>query len=491
MVVNFSVEAQGLEEQLLALIVSEEETHLESQKSHVTARIIDCESKLIDLEDKILCLLSNGTGDLLDDFKLVHALQESKITTIEVVSKLKYTQEMEKKINISREAYRSVAKRASIIYLLIKSLSSIDPMYQNSLESYMSMFKANIKHSGEDINTNTSMSINDRVKLITNYHTKIMYQQISIGLFQKDKIFFSLQLCFRIMQDQGKLSKSEIHFFCHCKVPAIINLSNRNEKMSLPHIDWMDSHLWENLKELDKIIDRFLIEFCKTENDWKMWYFSENPEKTPLPGSWEKKLSAMKKLCLIRALRPDRIISATHNFISQNLSSTFASPPIFNLLDSYRNSSAKTPLIFILSPGVDPIYQVEKLSELCSRQLFQVALGQGQASLATATIKNALAQGSWILLTNCHLMSNWMSKLEKLFIDYCERGDVHENFRLWLSSNPTSNFPLSILQNGIKMTLESPVGLVGTNNLFCIYFIYYTKANINEPLFLNNISAQN
>ena len=63
-------------------------------------------------------------------------------------------------------------------------------------------------------------------------------------------------------------------------------------------------------------------------------------------------------------------------------------------------------------------------------------------------------------------MLSWMPTLEKMIESFVE-GSSNPNFRLWLSSSPNPDFPISILQRGIKMTTEPPKGL--RSNMLTLY----------------------
>jgi len=50
-------------------------------------------------------------------------------------------------INETREAYRVVATRGSVIYFVIANLALVDPMYQYSLQFYKDLFNIRLKKS--------------------------------------------------------------------------------------------------------------------------------------------------------------------------------------------------------------------------------------------------------------------------------------------------------------------------------------------------------
>ena len=52
-----------------------------------------------------------------------------------------------------------------------------------------------------------------------------------------------------------------------------------------------------------------------------------------------------------------------------------------------------------------------------------------------------------------------MPNLEKIVMSFYEDYVGSENFRLFLTSMPAEYFPVPVLQNGSKLTLEPPRGL--------------------------------
>lgn len=52
-----------------------------------------------------------------------------------------------------------------------------------------------------------------------------------------------------------------------------------------------------------------------------------------------------------------------------------------------------------------------------------------------------------------------MLSLEVIVANMSSDPSIHTDFRLFLSSMPTPKFPVSVLQNSVKVTNEPPKGL--------------------------------
>jgi len=80
-------------------------------------------------------------------------------------------------------------------------------------------------------------------------------------------------------------------------------------------------------------------------------------------------------------------------------------------------------------------------------KLMQLSLGQGQGKKADKMIKDALVNGEWVMLQNCHLCQSWMEDLEKWVLSFGDMDEeqIHKDFRLFLTSMPAPFFPVSVL----------------------------------------------
>jgi dynein heavy chain len=86
--------------------------------------------------------------------------------------------------------------------------------------------------------------------------------------------------------------------------------------------------------------------------------------------------------------------------------------------DATRENQMNTPIFFILSPGADPVKDVEKIGkkmrfEYNLNNFFNIPLGQGQDIVADAKLEAGFKEGYWVMLQNIHLMPSWLDKLDK------------------------------------------------------------------------------
>ena len=112
----------------------------------------------------------------------------------------------------------------------------------------------------------------------------------------------------------------------------------------------------------------------------------------------------------MRALRPDGICykaicgtEAWREYVS-NRTVPFS--------ESFEGAGPITPIFFVLSPGMDPLKDVESLGKklgytAISKNFHNISLGQGQEEIAEAAMELASKEGHWVCLQNIHLVKLW------------------------------------------------------------------------------------
>ncbi|XP_054702769.1 dynein axonemal heavy chain 9 isoform X1 [Grus americana] len=450
--INFTVTRDGLEDQLLAAVVNMERPDLEELKSDLTKQQNGFKITLKTLEDNLLSRLSSASGNFLGDTALVENLEITKQTAAEIEEKVQESKVTETKINEAREHYRPAAARASLLYFTMNNLHAIHPMYQFSLKAFSIVFQKAIERAPPDENLAVRV-----LKLIDSI-TFSVFQYTTRGLFECDKLTYTAQVTFQILLMSKEINTVELDFLL--RYPA-------QTRVTSP-VEFLSDHSWGGIKALSSMeefrnLDRDIEGSAKR---WKKFIESQCPEKEKFPQEWKNK-SALQRLCIMRAIRPDRMTYAVRDFVEENLGSKYVVGRSLDFATTFEESGPATPMFFILSPGVDPLKDVEKQGKKLgytfnNRNLHNVSLGQGQEVVAEQALDLAAKEGHWVILQNIHLVAKWLSSLEKKLEQHSEGS--HRDFRVFISAEPAPSpdshiIPQGILENSIKITNEAPTGM--------------------------------
>uniref|UniRef100_A0A8D3C858 Dynein, axonemal, heavy chain 6 n=1 Tax=Scophthalmus maximus TaxID=52904 RepID=A0A8D3C858_SCOMX len=264
-----------------------------------------------------------------------------------------------------------------------------------------------------------SSVLEERLQILLDQILLNSYINVSRGLFEQHKLIYSFMLCVEVMRERGEISEEEWQNF--------LRGSASLKKVHKVHADKL-------------LMIKCLSEITRTHIHIKLvtpsFYhlFCDSLYRTALPSPFLQ------------------VVFAATEFVIVSLGKQFVENPPVDLANLYNDMSPSTPLLFILSTGSDPMGAFQRFAK--ERGFESISLGQGQGPIAEKMILKALETGNWVFLQNCHLAVSWLLAMEELIKTFTE-----PDFRLFLSSMPAKVFPVTVLQNSVKVTNEPPKGL--------------------------------
>jgi len=455
-VINFTVTFDGLEEQLLSETVAKEIPEVLQKRTELMLQMADDKKTLTQLEETILRLLSESTGNILDDEILIKTLGESKETSTAVNIRVAEAEVTAVEIEAACKQYTHVASSGSILYFVISDLANINPMYQFSLFYFVRLFNKCIDMAQK------SDDIDVRLQYLIYSIMSNIFINVCRGLFEDNKLTFSFMICTSFQRHFHEINSNEWSLLL--RGIGTLDMSKRPPN---PDQDFFSDKMWDIVYGIQMNAVEHCDDICEhiTNNldAWKEWAAQDEPHKSELPLNYDEinELHYFHQMLLVKALCGEKVVFAIQEHTKRSLGDSFIIFPSAQMSEVFADTTRSTPVVFVLSTGADPTSMLLRFADDMgmSETLGVISLGQGQGPKATKMVEEACKKGSWVLLQNCHLAKSWMPNLEKICEGFEESTMIHKDFRLFLTSMPAVYFPVPVLQNGVKLTIEPPKGL--------------------------------
>nr|CAH8868556.1 unnamed protein product [Trichobilharzia regenti] len=347
-------------------------------------------------------------------------------------------------------------------------MSLVNCMYQTSLRQFLALFDQSLARSEK------SPVTSKRITNVIDYMTYDVWRYVIRGLYEVDKSTFSLLLALKIDMQAGRVRHEEFQYFIKGGASLDMNTVKPKPFKWITDMTWLNLVALSNLNQFASILDQVV----NNERGWRQWIEKSSPELETLPDGYQSRADTLRRLLLIRAWCPDRIMNQANIYVGDTLGKKFAEGFVLDLDGVYQESTPLWPMVGLLSTGSDPTPQIELLAKKYRVDCKTISMGQGQEIHARRLVNNLLQSGGWIMLQNCHLS---LSYVGELLNQITEMDHIHPEFRIWVTTEVHPQFPISFLQTSIKFTNEPPQGIrAGLKRTYATFNQDYIDIN-NQP----------
>ncbi|KAJ3554185.1 hypothetical protein NM688_g3240 [Phlebia brevispora] len=467
--VNFTMTRSSLQSQSLDQVLKVERPDTERKRTDLMKMQGEFRLRLRTLEKLLLQALNESTGNILDDDKVIDTLETLKREAAEITRKVEETDVVMKEVEEVTAEYMPLAQACSAVFFILEQLNLVNHFYQFSLRFFLDVFDYVLHHNP---NLKNVTDHGRRRDILLNDLFLTIYKRTSRALLHRDHLMLAVllaQVKLRGIEEIG----DELEFLLEAgdgAPPAGGVVEQRNSILTVDQTQRLE-------KFAQHPLFRPVLDHVRQNEDlWVPFLQSATPE-TDIPYPWDPStrefsvlplcdsanvtfvasVEAIRKIMIIKCLRPDRLLQATSIFVRIVFETDLSAVSSYDLGAVVTGEILPaTPLALVSVTGYDASYRVENLVKNTGTRFTSVAMGSQEGfTLADQAIANAARQGSWVLLKNVHLAPSWLGQLEKKL----QTLGPHQSFRLFLTMETNPSIPVNILRQSRIIMNEPPPGI--------------------------------
>lgn len=239
---NFTMNEEGLQRQMLATIIAEERIDLQDKKEKLIVETSKNRDLLYKLESNIFDVLSASEGNILEDENAINILSTSKTMSEEIQLKQVANAASEAEIDAERHRYLPLAEFSTILYFCLIRLVTVNAIYQFPLQWFQRNFVKNLHK------TPASSDIDERLANLKKSFTRHFYDAVYPTLFARDRLVFSFMICIDVMRTNQSINDDQFKF--------ILSQDEGDDIESVAvtdNVPWIDQKSWNLLNAATKL----------------------------------------------------------------------------------------------------------------------------------------------------------------------------------------------------------------------------------------------
>ncbi|EST09332.1 Dynein heavy chain, coiled coil stalk [Kalmanozyma brasiliensis GHG001] len=471
--VNFTMTRGSLQSQSLDQVLKVERPDTDRKRTDLMKLQGEFRLRLRHLERSLLTALNESEGNILDDDKVIDTLETLKKEAAEVTSKVEETDAIMQEVDQVTAQYVPLAKACSSVFFVLDQLHLISHFYQFSLRFFLDIFDYVLRRNPH---LEGVTDPKQRLDILMRDLFLVVFHRTSKALAHHDHVMLAMLLAQIKAREEGHtdtLDSDEYEFLLEggnvagaaASTSGAAGDSNTQRRGDGEVEAMLDEEQLARVQVFKRLaFFRTIEEHMEANTDkWLAFLNSNNPE-TSVPVFWsedeqqdEDLADQVRKMLVVKCLRPDRIVQAMAAFASRIFGQDVLGDPGYELGRIVAEEvDASTPVALCSVPGYDASYRVDHLVKLVGARCTPVAMGSQEGfALADHAITSAARTGNWVLLKNVHLAPSWLSQLEKKMHGL----NPNRNFRLFLTCETSPSIPVNFLRASRILMNEPPPGI--------------------------------